>query len=197
MPRFNIPFKNVIAALGIAGSIAAYFAIPHEGVKHASYRDSGGIWTICRGHTRGVYEGMTATDPQCDTWYIEDENEAKAAFHRLVKRPQHPNVEASAIDFIFNAGQGNFASSSLRRYLNAGNRVAACNQYPRWKYAGGIDCEKNPKACGGVIVRRVNEKELCLSNVIHLCDYNTGYCEPVSVWASQHLDQPAGSGTPG
>lgn len=192
MPRFNVNAKQIIAALGVAGSIAAYFAIPQEGVKYISYLDGSKVWTIGRGHTKGVYKGMVATKQQVDEWYIEDEAEARAAFHRLVKTPQHPNVEASAIDFIFNAGAGNFASSSLRRFLNAGNREAACNQYPRWKYAGGVDCEKNPKVCGGVFTRRVKEKELCLTDELLLCDFNSGDCIPLSLWAAQHIGQPAG-----
>lgn len=176
MARINLSSRYIIAALGVAGSIALYFAAPHEGTIYKAARCPAGIWTICRGHTQGVKEGDTATQEQCDFYYIVDVAAAREAYHRLVTFEHHPNVEASAIDFIFNAGEGNFASSSLRLKLNAGDRAGACAQYPRWKYMGKVNCEKNKKVCGGLITRRQQEKELCLSNEVFVCDPADGSC---------------------
>lgn len=193
----NLPKKSLIAGLSIAASIAAYFIMPQEGVKHYAYLDGVGVWTICRGHTEGVKKNDVATDPQCDRWYHQDVARAEAAFDRLVYKEQAANVKAAGISFIFNAGAGNFASSSLRRKLNEGKRAEACNQFPRWHYAGGKDCRVKASNCAGIVARREKEKELCLSNEIFVCDYNSGDCDPVRVRPAHDLDQPAGSEAPG
>src|SRR6185437_5525836 len=47
-----------------------------EGCRLQSYRDSGGLWTIGIGHTRGVSEGQTITRAQAEAFFRED----RAAF---------------------------------------------------------------------------------------------------------------------
>ena len=169
--RLNI--RYVASIVGMSGAIAAVFMMPREGEKFKAYPDGIGVWTICRGHTEGVYEGMIATAEQCDKWYIEDVAIATRAYERLVHVEHHPNVKAASISFIFNAGAGNFATSTLRKKLNAGDRVGACNQFPRWKYAGGKDCNIRANKCFGIITRRQEEKELCLENTLSVCpDFN-------------------------
>ncbi len=189
----NKKIKSIVAGLGVAASIVFYFAIPQEGISYVSYLDGGGVWTIGRGHTDGVYQGMTATKSQADKWYVEDVAKADAAYERLVTFKHPDNVKAASVDFIFNAGAGNFSGSTLRKKLNAGDRLGACNQFPRWKYMGPVDCSKNLKQCGGLITRRQNEKELCLSDEILVCDYNSGACIPDGLRSAQLSDQQAGS----
>lgn len=162
MGRFNLPLHPALAGLGVAASIAAYFMMPHEGTVYRAYQDSIGVWTICNGHTQGVHPAMTATKEQCDFYYIVDVAVAEEAYNRLVTVEHHPNVKAASVSFIFNAGASNFARSTLRKKLNAGDRVGACKEFPKWKYAGGRDCSIRANNCYGIIVRREQEKELCL-----------------------------------
>lgn len=184
--------KPLIAGLGLAASIMFYFTPTQEGVEYISYPDSGNVYTIGLGHTHGVYKGMRATKSQVCEWYREDVSDDEKAYNRLVKTPQHPNVKAAAMDFIFNAGAGNFAGSSLRKLLNAGNRAGACREFPKWRKAAGKDCREKKNNCAGVIVRREKEKELCLSNELSVCDYNSGNCQPVSLRATHSLCQTLG-----
>lgn len=180
---------SMIAALGLSACIAAYFTYPQEGVMYVAYKDgSTDVWTIGRGHTRGVHEGMTATQEQVDIWYAEDYAVVNAAYARLVHAQLLANVEASGKDFIFNTGEGNFARSTLRKKFNARafNRASACGEYPKWKYSGGKDCTKKSSNCAGVITRRAKEKELCLSDELVSCDLNSGVCEPVGIRPAQH-----------
>lgn len=181
--------KHLIAGLGLAASIMAYFAMPQENtgpvtvtpqqekIYHA-YQDGGGVWTIGRGHTLHVHKGMTATETQIQQWYVQDVHVAEAAYDRLVSTQHHPNVKAAAMDFIFNAGQGNFAHSHLRIYLNNGDRFSSCNEFPKWNRAAGKDCRKKSSNCAGILKRRNDEKELCLSNELSVCDFAGGTCHP-------------------
>ena len=36
-----------------------------EGTVYEAYPDTGGVWTICTGHTAGVRRGQTASPEQC------------------------------------------------------------------------------------------------------------------------------------
>jgi lysozyme len=158
----------VSSALGAAAIVAAnVITIPSEGEKHIAYLDGGKIPTICNGHTKGVYMGMVATDEQCKQFIIEDLKDAEKAYDRNIHIEAPENVKASAIDFIYNVGPGNFASSTLRKKINARKFVEACNEYPRWKFQGPLNCELsvNAKICGGLPIRRKREKDLCLDKV--------------------------------
>lgn len=156
LKRFALP--GVTAAVLVAISIIA----PHEGELHHAYQDSIGVWTICRGHTQGVKEGDVATQAQCDKWFTEDLAIAERAYDRLVSYPHNDNVKAAMISFIFNAGEGNFRKSTMLKLLNQGKKVQACQQLPRWKYAGGRDCTIRSNNCTGLIKRRQDEMNLCL-----------------------------------
>lgn len=166
-----------------AAAVAAHFMQPIEGLKYKAYRDGGGIWTICSGHTKGVFEGMIADDQQCKNWYADDVNEAQSIFEKYVIRTDTPNnTKAASISFIFNTGTGNFRNSTLLKKLKVGDRSAACAQFIRWKFQdapiGGLndmadgvkngkaDCflAVNKKFCGGLKDRRLKETALCLDN---------------------------------
>lgn len=154
------------AAFGAAATVAAFIA-PFEGIKYVAYQDGGGVWTICRGHTKDVYPGMKATPEQCDKFFLEDILAAQAVYDTRVKFQHHPNVKAASTDFIFNTGAGNFASSTLLRKLNAGDRSGACYQFPRWHYSAGKDCYLKSSNCPGIPPRREAEKRLCMDNQIY------------------------------
>lgn len=163
-----MPLNRNVKATGLAtlmigaAAIAAHFVFPFEGEKFSSYRDGGGMWTICRGHTDGVHEGQTATKEQCDGWYAQDINVAQAAYEINVHTIAPENVQAAAISFIFNTGAGKFKSSTLLRRINKGDFLNACNEFPRWHYLNGRDCAIKSNNCYGLVIRRQSEKELCL-----------------------------------
>ena len=156
---------GALLALAVAGGGATYLSLDgaqqiasHEGYRLVAYPDpgtGGAPWTICRGHTKGVYRGMRATHEQCDQWFAEDLRVAEKGVQRLVRVPLRQGEYDSLVSFVFNVGAGNLQRSALLRKLNAGDRMGSCNGYPRWIYA-------NKMVLDGLRVRRYEEEHRCL-----------------------------------
>jgi lysozyme len=64
-----------------------------------------------------------------------------------------PSAVAAIVDFVYNLGSGNLASSTLRKKILADDREGAKEQIVRWVYGGG-------KVLPGLVKRRDAEKEL-------------------------------------
>jgi len=124
-----------------------------ESCRLVAYQDSKGVWTIGWGHTRGVQEGDTCTQAQADAWLLEDVQEAVDAVNRLVTVALTQHQFDALVDFCFNAGQGNFASSTMLRMVNAGDEAGADQQFARWDMCGGVHLY-------GLARRRAGEAEL-------------------------------------
>ncbi len=125
-----------------------------EGLRLTAYQDSVGKWTIGYGHTGAdVTPGLTITQEQASALLLQDVASAVAAVNRLVTVPLTQNQFDALVDFTFNAGQGNLASSTLLRELNAGNTAGAAAQFLVWVYAGGVQLP-------GLVKRRQAESAL-------------------------------------
>lgn len=151
--------KRLLAAMGAGAiTIAGIMVSWHEGIRYTPYRDVGGVWTVCEGHTGpDVVPGKTYTPGECTALKDRDLAKADAIVQRLVKVPLTDPARAALIDFVFNMGEGNFARSTLLRKLNAGDYVGACREYRRWVYAAG-------QRLRGLENRREAEEWLCSIN---------------------------------
>lgn len=162
------PLNHAIlsACLGAVALAAAYFVAPFEGERLVAFQDGAGVWTICRGHTKGVYQGMTATHDQCDQFFAEDMADAEKVYDANVHTEMPRNTKITSIDYIFNLGSGRFKKSTLLKKLNARDRAGACSQYERWKYQGAVDCSlpANDNICGGLWNRRQQERSICMDD---------------------------------
>jgi lysozyme len=125
-----------------------------EGLRLTAYQDSVGVWTIGYGHTGSdVRPGLTITQEQAGALLQQDVAGAVAAVNRLVTVTLTQNQFDALVDFTFNEGQGNLASSTLLRELNAGNTAGAAAQFLVWVYAGGVQLP-------GLVKRRQAEAAL-------------------------------------
>jgi len=114
-----------------------------EGLRLTAYQDSVGVWTIGYGHTGSdVRPGLTITQEQASALLQQDVAGAVAAVNRLV-----------TVTLTQNQCQGNLASSTLLRELNAGNTAGAAAQFLVWVYAGGVQLP-------GLVKRRQAEAAL-------------------------------------
>ncbi len=88
---------NPVTLAELAAALIAVF----EGCRLTSYQDSGGVWTIGIGHTKGVAAGQAITTEQAQEFFAEDQSPLLA----LVAG--RPILEAAAlVSFGFNVGQG-------------------------------------------------------------------------------------------
>lgn len=127
----------------------------YEGVSLPAYLDPVGIPTICYGTTKGVTMGMRATLAECEVYLKEDATYAGKAIARLVRVPLTQMQYDALVSFVYNVGQGAFASSTLLRKINAGDCRGAGQEFSRWVYAKG-------KKLPGLVTRRADEARMWL-----------------------------------
>ena len=123
------------------------------------YYDPVGLPTIGYGHllSRTAWKPLNQfpaiSVAQAEALLRADLMKAAGVVMRLVKVKLNANQIAALIDFVFNAGAGNFEISTLRRVINRGDFAAVPGQLMRWVYAKGI---KLP----GLVKRRKAEAAL-------------------------------------
>jgi lysozyme len=153
---------GVSAAGAAAIAIALNITPVHEGRRLQAYADSGGVWTICDGITRGVKMGHVATHEECDKRLAEELSHAAAVIDRKVTVPMPATRRAALIDLVYNVGEGNFSRSTLLKKLNNGDVIGACEQIMRWMYVAGKDCRIRANKCFGIVRRREEQRNMCL-----------------------------------
>jgi lysozyme len=116
--------------------------------------------TACYGRLQGAKIGTHRTKPECDAQLREDLNKVSAQVSGLLRVKVTQGQFDALVDFAYNAGITNLANSSLLRYVNAGNFVAAGKEFNRWVYANGKDCRIRSNNCFGLIERRQWETAL-------------------------------------
>jgi len=149
------PLRKALIAgsLAASASITAYF----EGERLTTYLDPVGIPTVCYGHTGTATMGETKTLEECKYLLAKDLGWALSEVDRQLPDAP-PMVRAAFGSFTYNLGVGAFRSSTLLRKAKAGDLKGACNELPRWRYAGG-------RELAGLVTRRATERELCLSGL--------------------------------
>ena len=153
--------RRIASAVALAVAIAT----PAEGLRRWAYDDTGGVLTVCRGHTgKDVVRGKEYSLSQCDALMDQDMKEAVLEVERCV--PGLPaNVLGAFGDIVYNEGPTaacNKSASHAARYLASHNYVAACKELPKW----------NKSKVGGVLVplpgltkRRNAEVDICLEGL--------------------------------
>lgn len=108
------------------------------------YYDPVGLPTIGYGHllSRQAWAPLSQfpaiTVAQAEALLRSDLMKAAGAVMRMVKVTLNANQIAALIDFVFNAGAGNFEISTLRRVINRGDLASVPAQLMRWVYAKGV-----------------------------------------------------------
>lgn len=148
--------KAKLAALGmtaVVGLVAGF-----EGLRQYAYRDAVGIPTICYGHTGDVVMGQRKSLAECGGLLEQDLMIAYNGVRSCVNVRLTPGERIAYTSFVFNVGTGAFCKSGIVRKINAGDRVGACHELPKWVYA-------NRRPLPGLVKRRAAEKEYCLSQL--------------------------------
>lgn len=124
-----------------------------EGCRLSAYQDSVGVWTIGVGHTKGVYKGQVITEDEADSLLAADLDDVYGCIRNKVNVPLSQGQFDALCSFVFNLGCGNFAASTLRAKLNAGDYEGAGKEFWRWIHAGG-------QVLAGLVKRRAGEAEM-------------------------------------
>jgi lysozyme len=67
------------------------------------------------------------------------------------------------VDHAYQYGASATCSSTIVKLTNAGQYLAACEQYARWKFVAGRDCSVRSSGCYGVHLRAQDRKAKCLA----------------------------------
>lgn len=148
--------------IAAAAAIATALAIPAEGIRQYAYKDTGGILTVCYGHTgKDVKQGKQYSLAQCEQFMNEDMKKAVLIVENCI--PGLPaNVLGAFADVTYNEGATaacDTKHSTAARYLKAGMVKEACAELPKWNKA---------KVAGilvplpGLTTRRNAEMAICL-----------------------------------
>ncbi|WP_315708986.1 lysozyme [Brenneria uluponensis] len=160
--KISIPdrLRNRLLAAVVSGCIAisSVFVGYFEGKSNSAYRDLGGVWTVCYGHTSGVKPSEIKTDAECDALLQQDLQPALSTVDRLVTVPLNEIQRAALVSFVFNVGSGNFQRSTLLKKLNQGDITGACDELRRWNNVHGVPSK-------GLSHRRETERALCLGKL--------------------------------
>lgn len=115
-----------------------------------------GTLTIGHGHTGpDVCIGQRITAEDAARLLAADLAEAEQAVAAGVRVPLSDNEFAALVSLAFNIGRRSFTRSTLRRRLNAGDRLGAAAEFARWSKAGG-------EVLPGLVRRRAAEAALFL-----------------------------------
>ena len=174
----KISIGRIVATGLIIGSVALLsMTEKYEGLETTAYNDSGKVATIGIGTTQyrtgekagqKVKLGDTITKEQA---YAELRAYYDEVGKQVVDSLKKPNGEYVALyqsefdiilDFTYQYGIGAWKKSSIRQaYLN-GEYLQACDNYLKYKYAGGKDCSVRANGCYGVWTRSQKRRDDCL-----------------------------------
>lgn len=126
-----------------------------EGFRKDAYLCPAGVWTYGYGSTTGVKKGDCISSADAEKLLEKELNDFASKVERLLKVRVNQNQFDALVSFAYNVGIGALSSSTLLRYLNAGNYKAAADQFPRWNKSKG-------KVLAGLTHRRTACRELFL-----------------------------------
>lgn len=153
---------GVILAAGMSLSAAfsaAFLTAPSEGDMHKAYQDSGGVVTVCYGHTGPeVKLGEVYTEAQCLALLMKDTGDAEVQVKKLITVPLNVYQTAALDDFVYNEGASKLKKSTMRRKFNAHDYKGGCEELTKWVMAGGHKLR-------GLETRRDKEMAFCLGQV--------------------------------
>ena len=148
--------RKTTAAIVTAGAVLIGCLTTLEGDELKAYKDAVGVWTISRGVTKGVKEGMTITQEQSDKMTEQELDQRAVQLKKLIKVPVHQYEWDANMLLAWNIGIGNYKESTVLRRLNQKRYKESCDAFLLWKYAGGKPI---------LLKRRQRERLLCLGKI--------------------------------
>lgn len=125
-----------------------------ESCRLNAYKDTGKVWTIGWGHTRGVTCGQVITQGQADSYLADDVDDIEIALSSAAPKATQNQFDA-LVSLAFNVGFYSVAHSRLLAKLNAGDISGAAEEFGL-----GWDTDKAGHVLEDLIQRRATERAL-------------------------------------
>lgn len=162
--------KGTLAAPLAALVVLAGALSVAEADRSVPYKDSAGIWTVCRGVTGpAVIPGKRYTAQECAALNNAAMHKHTDGIAKCLGRPLQWFEWVAWGHFTYNVGIAGFCNSTAARQLRAGNNEAACAQIPAWRFitVNGVkrDCRDRNWNCYGIVTRREWEMSMCRGQI--------------------------------
>lgn len=162
--------KGTLAAPLAALMVLAGALSVAEDDRSTPYKDSAGIWTVCRGVTGpAVIPGKRYTPEECAVLNNAAMHKHTDGIARCINRPLQWYEWVAWGHFTYNVGVAGFCNSTAARHLRDGNSEAACAQIPSWRFItiNGVkrDCRNRSWNCYGIVNRREWEMSMCRGDI--------------------------------
>lgn len=158
--RLSVSALCVSAAclVGIAG---------REGYRSLAYKDSGGVWTVGYGETKGVKMGDRTTPERALVKLGARVDEfAQRLKPCLGDVPLYQHEWDAYVDLAYNVGAGAVCKSSIPKKLKAGQYAEACKtilSFDNITVKGKLVSCRDPKNnCKGIIKDRERVYRMCM-----------------------------------
>lgn len=155
------PRAGKLAGGAAALALAVALIAGREGEVRHTYADINGKLTYCFGSTAGAAAGRTYTHEQCLAALQHDAQGHAAEVAHCLPAALPDQTRAAFISAGYNMGAPTFCRSSMSRKAVAGDLPGACAALSLYVFSGGKDCRLAASRCGGIVRRRVAERELC------------------------------------
>lgn len=136
-----------------------------ESLRLDTYLCKAGKLTIGWGHTGpDVFWGKTINRDEAERLFLGDIQKHSLGLEPFVSAVTTQNEWAALVSLAFNFGVHAIGTSTLVKKLNAGETMAAADQFLRWKY---LDDDRSPEVRhmvedAGLLARRREERALFL-----------------------------------
>lgn len=164
-PATTEPTANYSSNYSLAefDAVAVPLIAKWEGLRTTAYLDtiaSPPVWTVCYGETKGVKQGDSYTEAQCNAMLAREVREYRAGLHAYFTpetRAQRLTAhrDAAYTSLAYNVGVAGAGKSTAARRLNAGDIRGGCEAIGWWNKAG-------QRVVRGLVNRRADEVALCL-----------------------------------
>lgn len=153
--------SRVAKILGVGAlALAAALIVPSEGRRLDPYRDTGGVLTVCDGHTGGV-QARRYTPGECDQLLASDIRKHDSDISKCIPAGLPDRPHAAFLSFAYNVGAPTFCKSTMSKKARAGDIPGACAEISRFVFVAGRDCRLKSSNCAGIVKRREKERAMC------------------------------------
>lgn len=144
-----------------AVAAATGLLIKFEGKRNDPYWDAiGKAMTVCYGETNAPMRRYT--DAECQALLkvsVEKHGDKGIAKCLPANTPLGPQIGFLSIGY--NLGEKKFCASSMSRRAMAGDFKGACAAISLYQFSKGKDCRIKANRCGGLPIRRAEERAVC------------------------------------